>query len=172
MRQRCLQQIGFWGLVLLLGFPSAATPNETVRSPGLRVTEMTYVASREARNLYWIQAKESRVDPVSEVATLDDVRVSMLPDSPRSFGFHCASGRIELATGDFRAEGRVRGVMADGRRFSTEWVRYDSAARAVSTTAVVLIEDAAGQYRGKKGFRYFVDREQLELFEPEVIFGP
>lgn len=164
--------LGFWGLAFVLGMPRVATPADAARSPELRVTEMTYVASREARNLYWVQAEESRVNPATEVATLNGVHVSMSPGSGPSFEFHCARGEIQLATGDFRAEGRVRGVTGDGRRFSTEWVRYDNVKRTVSTTAAVLIEDAAGQYRGKKGFRYFVDREQLELFEPEVVFGP
>lgn len=167
---------GVCGLVLgsmvALGMPSSANSTAATQSSELRVTGMTYVASRGSLNLYRVQASDTRVDPVKEVATLVGVHVVMSPDSEQSFEFHCARGEIELATGNFRAEGQVHGLTADKRRFSTEWVSYDNKAHAISTTAVVLIEDIVGKYRGKKGFRYFVDREHLELFEPEVIFGP
>lgn len=166
-----LRSVHFVALALVLGAPHAANPADLVRASELRVTEMTYVASREARNLYLVQARESRVNPVTEVATLDGVHVSMSPGEQQGFEFRCARGEIELATGNFRAEGTVHGTTADGRRFSTEWLKYDSVARILSTTSPVLIEDETGKYRGKKGFRYFVDRTQLDLLEPEVVFG-
>ncbi len=163
---------GFLCAAVVFGVPSSASSSAPVQSSELRVTGMTYVASRGTQALYRVQASETRVDSAKEVATLVGVHVVMSPDSAQSFEFRCARGEIELATGNFRAEGQVHGLTADKRRFSTAWVNYDNKTHAISTTAAVLIEDASGKYRGKKGFRYFVDREHLELFEPEVIFGP
>jgi LPS export ABC transporter protein LptC len=144
-------------------FIAQSAPARAETAPGLMLQGVTFIGSRGAVNDVVLEAERARVDPEARVAHLETVRASVR-GGPRgkSFDMTCERGEYDLETGNFRAEGRVRGMTDEGRRFSTTWLRYDHAADLVSTDAPVVIDDATGRFSGG-GFRYHVQEGRFRL---------
>lgn len=160
----CGARLGLVALALLLLAPAAPAAEED-GSPVLRLETVTYVASEAGRRRMVLDAERARLRPEARVLHLEAVRAHVLSGgSARAEGLElrCDRGRFDLATRDFVAEGNVRGVTGDGRRFRTARLRYDHEARRVTTDAAVVLRDATGTYRGG-GFRYDVDEARFRL---------
>lgn len=158
---------GCLGLLVALlhaGAALAAAEDERVT---LELMGMTYVASEGAENQVVVAAERATVHPDIEVARLAQMRatISARPAEEGSSGgldMTCDRGLFELASGDFVAEGDVRGTTADGRRFRTSRLRYHHDTGRVEADVPVEIRDAAGTYRGG-GFEYWVRENRFRL---------
>ena len=132
----------------------------------LQLAGMTYVASAGTANEMVIEADHATIHPDAEVANLRDMHALIAPDaaSGRSGGLDmtCDRGTFQLASGDFVAEGDVRGITGDGRRFRTRRLRYHHDQGLVVADVPVEIRDAAGTYRGG-GFQYWVRENRFRL---------
>jgi len=129
----------------------------------MRLFGMTYVASAGTRNELVLDAEQAHVRPAAHVAILEHVRARMTsPDGRGGLELRCNRGTFALASGDFVASGDVHGTTADGRRFRTEWLRYENTAGIVSTDRPVQIEDETGTYKGG-GFVYYVRENRFRM---------
>lgn len=143
--------------------PPEPAPAAERAEPVLRLSGMTYVSSRGDANEIVLDAAHARFLPERETALLDDVH--FLLDAPAGEGsvdMTCDSGTFRLGSGDFVAEGDVRGVTGDGRRFRTARLVYRHGEGVVSTDHPVEIRDETGTYRGG-GFRYHVSENRFRL---------
>lgn len=150
---------------LLLGFPPApASAQEDAERITLELGGMTYVASAGAANEMVIDAEHATVHPDTEVAELRTMHAVIAPAEEGGGGLDmtCDRGTFELGSGDFVAEGDVRGVTGDGRRFRTTRLRYHHDEGLAVAEVPVEIRDAAGTYRGG-GFRYWVRENRFVL---------
>ncbi len=162
------------GGIFLLWLSLLPAPSSLAEAPDLKWLEgdpgqvlhvegMTFVASEESENELVLHAARARFFPDHQVADLEDVHVTVAPGPDRTgFEMRCESGRLNLATQSFVAQGRVGGTIEGGRRFEARWVAYDDEDRVLYTNEPVLISDRAGSYRGG-GFRYFVDERRFRL---------
>lgn len=128
---------------------------------------MTYVSSKGRVNEVVLDADDARIEPEKDVAHLRSVHAVLAAAAVGATGrggldMTCERGTVDLDSGDFIAEGDVRGTTGDGRRFRTERLRYDHAQGLVTTDAPVSIRDQAGTYRGG-GFRYWVRENRFQL---------
>lgn len=147
---------------LLAAAPAPIHAAEPVALP-VTIGGMTYLASRAGSAEVVVEATRARFDPVSNRAELEEVHARMQGhDAAQGFEMSCDRGEIRLGSNDFLASGNVRGTMADGRRFSTAWVRYDDKRGLAYTDAPVEIADGSGTYRGV-GFRYLVREKRFRL---------
>ncbi len=128
---------------------------------------MTYVSSHGKFNEVVLDAETAKIEPDADLAHLLDVHAILASAVAGVRGrggldMTCERGTIDLDTGDFIAEGDVRGTTGDGRRFRTEKLRYDHAKGVVTTQSPVSIRDRAGTYRGG-GFRYWIRENRFQL---------
>jgi len=147
------------------GLAAAPGPSRAAEPVALPVTiaGMTYVASRGETAEVQVEAQRARFDPASNRAELEDVHARVAGrDDAAGFAMSCDRGELRLASNDFLASGNVRGTMGEGRRFSTDWVRYDAKRGLAYTEAPVEIADDSGTYRGV-GFRYLVREKRFRL---------
>ncbi len=156
---------GAW-LGLLVSPASASeavlAPPPEPAEPVLTLDHMTYVSSRGERNETVLDAERAEILPLQDLAHLETVRARLSAEGSGGLDMTCDRGTFEIKTGDFRAEGNVRGRTGDGRRFRTTRLRYDSATGVVATDEPVWIEDETGKYRGG-GFRYHVRENRFRL---------
>jgi LPS export ABC transporter protein LptC len=132
-------------------------------SPELLATGMTFVGSRGSTSELVLHSRTATFRPDRDVAHLFDVRAVVTDDDEGdSFEMTCDRAELNIETNDFRAEGRVRGTTADGRRYSASWVEYDHEAGLLETAAPVVMVDRTGTFRGD-GFRYFVRERKFHL---------
>ena len=132
-------------------------------SSTLRVTGMTFVGTRGSVNELVLHATRAELRPETNLAVLEDVRVSALDaKAVHSFDVRCDHGELDVETNDFLAEGDVRGTTGEGQRYTTNWVRYDHERGLLYTDAPVAMEDAAGSFRGD-GFRYDTRKRSFRL---------
>lgn len=129
----------------------------------LRLTGMTFVGSRGDVTRFVLNAGTAVIRPDTNIAELEDVRVrgSELGDE-QEFEVRCERGELDVDTNDFLAEGDVRGVTADGRRYAAPWVRYDHAQSLIYTDAPATMQDSTGSFRGD-GFRYHLEDGRFRL---------
>src|SRR5262245_48348570 len=134
----------------------------------LSLEGMTFVASAGAQNDAIIEAGRAVFGRSERVARLNRVhaRVGKAAgaESQTAGGLEleCDRGDYDLASGDLTAEGAVRGVTEDGRRFETERLVYRRATGRVSSRSPVVIHDSFGTARGT-GFEYFVRENRFRL---------
>ena len=129
----------------------------------LRVTGMTFVASRGDVSRFVLRARRAFFMPDTTIAKLENVRVTATDEEDRgSFEVSCMRGEFDVETNDFLAEGDVRGTTGDGRRYTASWVRYDHEQGLLYTDAPVTMEDGTGAFRGD-GFRYQVKQRRFRL---------
>lgn len=154
-------------LALLLA-PAARAPAAEQMPASLAVEGMTFVASIGSQNDAVVEADQASFAPDERVARLSSVHARVGRAAGRTqgadggFELHCERGRFDLESGDLHAEGKVRGVTADGRRFETERLMYRRATGRVVTQAPVLIRDGFATIRGA-GFEYWVRENRFRL---------
>ena len=161
-------RLWFLPLAFCIGGLAAAAAN--ARTPGVAssftLRDMTYVASAEHGNELVLDAEWARLVPAERVAHLQNIRARLASaapaNGPGALDLRCDRGSFVLDSGDFEAEGHVRGVTGDGRRFRTSKLRYRRKPGLVSSDAPVVIQDETGTYRGG-GFRYWVHENRFQL---------
>lgn len=173
-RTRALQLAAGLVLVGVLGLigVGSAQADEGADSPAdvfsnleaeLRVTGMTFVASREDANEFVLRARRAFFMPDTNLAKLENVRVSAADEEDQSsFEVSCLRGELDVETNDFLAEGDVRGTTGDGRSYTASWVRYDHEQALLYTDAPVTMTDDTGTFSGD-GFRYHVKQRRFRL---------
>jgi LPS export ABC transporter protein LptC len=111
-----------------------------------------------------VEAQTARIKPDEEIAYLEEVRIRLVGAGADKGGLDmtCERGTFRFQTGDFLAEGNVRGRTGDGRDFRTERVRYLHEEHMAKTDDPVLIQDETGTYRGG-GFEYFINQNRFRL---------
>lgn len=149
--------------VLAITLPALADQGERALDLG----GMTYVSSHGGFNEVVLDADDARIEPDKDVAHLRSVHAVLAAVVAGASGrggldMTCEKGTVDLDSGDFIAEGDVRGTTGDGRRFRTDRLRYDHAQGLVVTESPVSIRDQAGTYRGG-GFRYWVRENRFQL---------
>ena len=149
------------------GVASAAWSDEAA-SPALELGAMTFVASLGTENEVVLEAEHARVQTGEKLAHLQTVHLLLAPDRDvPGLDMECERGTVDIETSDFDAEGNVRGITGDGRRFRTERLRYTHAQGLVSTNSSVVIRDDTGTYRGG-GFRYYVRENRFQLRQADT----
>jgi LPS export ABC transporter protein LptC len=134
----------------------------------LTVEGMTFVASAGSQNDAIVEAGSASLGRSDRVARLTAVHARVgkaagaTSESLGGLELHCERGSFDLESGDLTAEGNVRGVTADGRRFETQRVVYRRATGRVSTQSPVVIRDGFGTIRGA-GFEYWVRENRFRL---------
>jgi LPS export ABC transporter protein LptC len=173
-RTRALQLVAGLVLVGVFGLIGAgsAWADEGADSPvdvfsnleaELRVTGMTFVASREDVNEFVLRARRAFFMPDTNLAKLENVRVTATDEEDQSsFEVSCTRGELDVETNDFLAEGNVRGTTGDGRSYTASWVRYDHERALLYTDAPVTMTDDTGTFSGD-GFRYHVKQRRFRL---------
>jgi LPS export ABC transporter protein LptC len=149
-------------LLIALGYASAARPDGAV-SPAIELERMTFVASLETENEVVLVAEHARVETFEKVAHLTVVHALLASDGGTpGLEMTCDRGTIQIQSSDFDAEGNVRGITGDGRRFRTQRLSYTHGSGLVSTNSPVEIRDETGTYRGG-GFRYYIHENRFQL---------
>ena len=129
----------------------------------LQVRGMTFVASRGDVDEFVVRAARGVFVPGTRLARLQEIDIVASEGvDGLDFTVRCDQGELDVETRDFFAEGNVEGSIADGRRYSAPWVRYDHAKALLYSDAPVTIHDTTGTFRGD-GFRYFVSERRFRL---------
>ena len=154
--------------VLLGGFSQALAEVKAPKMVGGSVPEVTlsgvtFVKSRGGVSHVLLRADHAKFDTAADRVDLQGMSVETKSDEGRKeFWLRCDRGVIELDSGDFQAEGNVRGQMADGRSFQTQSAQYDDEQAVISTDVPVLLTEVTGTLRGG-GFQYWVREDRLQL---------
>lgn len=150
-------------VLLCLPAVAAAAPVEGRGIAGLSITGMTFVQSEGEVATMVVEAERGRLDPDTRIVHLEDVKTRVTGNSDRAgFELECDEGDLALDSHALLASGNVRGRTADGRSFSTPWVRYDPKKDIAFTDAPVEIEEETGSLHGG-GFRYHVRQGRFRL---------
>jgi LPS export ABC transporter protein LptC len=168
MLARALRLAATWAIVLSgAAFPSAAeAPDPAEQS--LEIEGMTFVASAGPENDAIVEAERASFGRIERVAHLRTVHARVgkaagaATSSAGGLELECERGRFDLASGDLTAEGNVRGVTEDGRRFETQQLVYRRSTGRVSTRSPVVIRDGFGTARGA-GFEYWIRENRFRL---------
>jgi LPS export ABC transporter protein LptC len=133
------------------------------RETELRATGMTFVGSRDDQTELILHSEIAIFFPDRDIADLEVVR-AVVTDEDESESFHmtCERAELNVETNDFRAEGQVRGVTADGQKYSAQWVEYDHEAGLLHTNAPIQMRDDTGSFRAD-GFRYHVNERKFKM---------
>jgi LPS export ABC transporter protein LptC len=168
MPSRFVARIAAMALLLGLGQPLRAAEGPDPLAADLTVEGMTFVASSGSQNDAIVEAGRAEVARSDRVVRLATVHARLGKAAGATSGaaggleLHCDRGSFELDSGDLTAEGNVRGVTADGRRFETQHVVYHRKNGRVSTRSPVVIRDGFGTIRGA-GFEYWVRENRFRL---------
>jgi LPS export ABC transporter protein LptC len=154
-RRRFAFVLSVTALALALAAPAPSASAQEAAS--LHLGTMTFVATRGDEKEMVLRAEKAHMPPQVQVAQLEGVHVVMHnPGGTRnSFEMTCRRGDLQLESADFHAEGDVEGRMADGRRFFTPSLDYDSDSGMVTSDAPVRIREGGHTMRGH-GFEYNV----------------
>ncbi len=129
----------------------------------VHIRGMTFVASRDDVDEFVVRAARGVFVPGTRLARLQEIDIVASEGvDGLDFTVRCDQGELDVETRDFFAEGNVEGSIADGRRYSAPWVRYDHAKALLYSDAPVMIHDSIGTFRGD-GFRYFVNERRFRL---------
>lgn len=148
-------------------FVSAAEASGPV-ADALEIEGMTFVASAGQENDAIVEAERASFERSDRVARLTRVHARVgkaagaATASAGGLDLQCERGSFDLASGDLTAEGNVRGVTEDGRRFETQHLVYRRSTGRVSTRSPVVIRDAFGTARGA-GFEYWIRENRFRL---------
>jgi LPS export ABC transporter protein LptC len=155
-------------LSLFLAHAAVAADESEPLQADLSLEGMTFVSSVGAQNDAVIEASRASLGRADRVARLEDVHARVGKAAGATKGIdgglelECDRGSFDLDSGDLSAEGNVRGVTADGRRFETQRLMYRSATGRVTSRAPVVIRDSFGTIRGA-GFEYWVRENRFRL---------
>ena len=162
--------VGVWVLIAI-GYPSAALSEEAA-PPTLELGDMTFVVSQGTDNEMVLVAEHAQFETGEKLAHLTTVHLLLAPERETpGLNMRCLRGTVDLETSNFDAEGDVRGITGDGRRFRTERLRYQHGPGLVSTNSPVDIKDDAGTYTGDGGFRYYVRENRFLLHRAATVVG-
>jgi LPS export ABC transporter protein LptC len=142
-------------------------------SAQLYVTGMTFVGSRGSLSELVLHSDSAVFHPDTDIAELEVVKAVVTEDEKgQSFEMTCDRARLNVETNDFVAEGNVKGVTADGQRYSAPTVEYDHESGILSSEERVVMVDDSGSFEGD-GFRYHVrDRRFRLLGNVRVVQSP
>ncbi len=131
---------------------------------GVKLKGMTFLSSENGVSEVIVRAAEAYIDSEKNVVFLKEMHVTTASagGGEVEFEMRCDEGELDLETNDFTARGNVRGHTEDGRRFRTEWARYEEARALVFTDAPVELTEQGGTLRGG-GFEYWVADGRLHL---------
>jgi len=152
-------------LICTAGFAHADEVSETAAvfrslDSELRVTGMTFVGSRGETSEFVLRAERAVFFPETNIAELEDVEV--VSEDGREFEVRCDRGELDVETGNFLAEGNVRGKAGAGQFYRAPWVRYEHEQSLLYTDAPVTMHDDTGRFHGD-GFQYFVKQGRFRL---------
>ena len=168
MLPRSLRLAAALALPLCAGAASAESEGADTGVDTLEIEGMRFVASTGPANDAIVEAERASFARSARVASLRQVHARVgkaagaATASAGGVELECERGRFDLASGDLTAEGNVRGVTEDGRRFETQRLVYQPSTGRVSTRSPVVIRDAFGTARGA-GFEYFVRENRFRL---------
>lgn len=129
----------------------------------MRLSKMTFLASRETITEVRVQADSGVIDEVANRAHLETVHAEWAgADGKPSLELTCERGELDLETNDLVASGNVHGLLADGRRFVGPSLRYDRAKGIAYTDSPVEIIENGRVLSGGK-FRYHVRDRRLRF---------
>ena len=149
-------------LGLALGLALFSAPSSPA-SPELRLTDMTFVGSREGAREVIVESRHARFHPEPGKAWLEDVVAEVsVAEEGMSFTLYCREAEFDVDDTDFIARGDVHGETGSGQRYTTDWVRYEHAEGLLYTEAPVRMVDETGSFRGD-GFRYLVNERRFRL---------
>jgi len=146
----------------------AANESSDAVADTLELEGMRFVASTGSANDAIVEAERARFARSTRVAHMSQVHARVgkaagaATSSAGGVELECERGRFDLASGDLTAEGNVRGVTEDGRRFETQRLVYQRSTGRVSSRSPVVIRDAFGTARGA-GFEYWVRENRFRL---------
>lgn len=161
------------GLVLCGPAVASDTAQELSALPAdVRVTGLRFVASRDGKPEFSLEADHGLFVPHTSIAHLTQMRVVGADGvAADDFAVRCDQGEFDVETNDFYAEGNVEGTAADGREYNAPWVRYDYDEALLFTDAPVVMRDATGTFRGD-GFRYYVRERRFRLLGNVSLVQP
>ena len=129
----------------------------------MQIERLTFVASTAGTTDILVRARSAVIDHAADKAELDAVHAAWTDEAGRpSLEIDCERGELDLVTNDLLAEGDVRGLLADGRRFEGPWLRYDRKRGVAFTRADVRIIEGERVLSGG-GFEYHVRDGRLRL---------
>ena len=150
------------GAVVVAFFVITANAS-AVAGPPMRLSGMTFVASRESVTDLRVEADSAVIDDTTNKAHLETVQAEWAgSDGASSLELTCERGELDLETNDLIASGNVHGVLADGRRFNGPSLRYDRGRGVAYTDAPVEIIEA-GRILSGGGFEYRIRDRRLRL---------
>jgi LPS export ABC transporter protein LptC len=172
--ERSYPRSSWAGVVLLLALLVASTASAVApsgngpdadssaeRETELRATGMTFVGSRNDRSELVVHSEIATFFTERDIADLEVVRAVVTDENDGdSFQMTCERAELNVETNDFRAEGQVRGITADGQKYSAPWVEYDHEAGVLHTSAPIQMEDDTGSFSAD-GFRYHVNERKF-----------
>ena len=140
----------------------AASAN-ALAGPPMRLSGMTFAASNESVTDVLVKADSAVIDDATNTAHLETVEAEWAAsDGAASLELICDQGELDLETNDLIARGNVRGLLADGRRFTGPSLRYDRERGVAYTDAPVeIIEE--GRILSGGGFEYRIRDRRLRL---------
>jgi hypothetical protein len=154
-------------LFALIAIGAAGARAETPVPVGLTLDGMHYVMAEGGAARLAVEAQRAEITPGAGRIALVGVRaqVASIPGAPASAGsleLVCERGQLDLATGEFLAEGGVAARTAGGRVLRTEQLRYAQARGLIHGAKPVALSDDSGEYRGG-GFEYWVRNDRFRL---------
>jgi LPS export ABC transporter protein LptC len=167
MANRCRQQTHDRGSATRVAIAVAIAVRTAGASasagPPMRLSGMTFVASNESVTDVIVEADSAVIDDSTNKAHLETVEAAWTgSDGEASLALTCERGELDLETNDLIATGNVRGLLADGRRFTGPSLRYDRGRGVAYTDAPVeIIEE--GRVLSGGGFEYRIRDRRLRL---------
>jgi LPS export ABC transporter protein LptC len=141
-----------------------AAPIALAAALPLRIERLTFVATREAAAEIRLRADVAVIDETANKAQLEGIDAEWDDAAGRpSLRIRCERGELDLETNDLLGSGDVQGELADGRRFTGPWLRYDRTRGVAFTDAPVQILEGSGRVLRGGGFEYHVRDRRLRL---------
>lgn len=161
--------------LLIFAIAASLAPSPAARSDSgpreveLVLSRMTFVSSEEGEPDMVLFAERARIPADGDIVHLGDVSLETAGESGEaSLVMTCDRARFDLATGDFTADGNVRGRTADGHRFKTPSASFAHDSRVIeSHTNVDIIDPSSTRLEGK-GFRYDVRSQRMRVRDAVV----
>jgi LPS export ABC transporter protein LptC len=152
-----------WAVVVFLSLLLVVPALSAERETELRATGMTFVGSRDDRSELVLNSEIAIFFPDRDFADLEVVRAVVTDEEDgESFRMTCERAELNLATNDFRAEGQVRGITADGQKYSAPWVEYEHESGLLHSSAPIQMTDETSSFRAD-GFRYHVNERTFQM---------
>lgn len=127
---------------------------------------MSYFVTVEGIRRARVQADTAYFHSATQIADLRTVRVTFFNASGAATStLTCREGTYHWRTGDMEGRGAVRVVTTDGRRLSTEVLRYSQNRNEV-TSDLPFVYDAPGRHVEGQGFTSDPDFQNVVAIKP------